>query len=102
MSSSCRTICWAACLSALSALSGPSAAEEGCKLYPIGSVINYSYDLIGPDACLAQCAQTAGCVAWSYTPHNFNPGTAPGECRLLPDKGTREDHSRDYCGYAGG
>lgn len=99
MSPSCRTICWAVCLATLS---GPSVAEDGCKLYPTGSVIEYSYELVGPDACLAFCEQTEGCVAWSYTPHTFNPKTAPGECRLLPDDGTREDHARDFCGRLGG
>ncbi|WP_323771156.1 PAN domain-containing protein [Antarctobacter sp.] len=92
--------CLAIGLFVVSAL--PVAAEDGCKLYPTGSVISYSYDLVGPEACLSHCAQTQGCVAWSYTPHNFNPKTAPGECRLLPDAGTREAHARDFCGVVDG
>ncbi|MBV7396816.1 PAN domain-containing protein [Mameliella sediminis] len=83
---------------AMVAMVGISRADEGCKIYPTGSVIEWHYDLIGAEACAASCVETEGCQAWSYAPHNFNPKSAPGECRLLPDSGTREEHARDFCG----
>lgn len=78
---------------------GPAAAEEKqCKLYPKAGLLANSYDLVGAEACKSACQETDGCHGWSYTPHNFNPKTAPGQCRLMAEIGEEVEDQRDFCG----
>ena len=77
---------------------GAASAEEGWKLVPEGGVLSTSYELIGPGACEASGVETDGRTAWSYLPHNFNPDTAPGQCRLLSAISAEETDSREFCG----
>lgn len=89
------TAVFAACATAASK---GFAQEKNCKLYPEGGLLKQSYDLIGPEACKAACTETNGCSAWSYTPHNFNPKSAPGECRLMEAVSEEAEDSRGFCG----
>lgn len=62
-----------------------------------------SYEVIGPEACVDFCKEIDGCTAWLYTPHTFNPDTAPGACGLYAEaSGTRppnETAPTQYCGW---
>lgn len=84
----------------------PALAEkdwQACNFETHSGRMTISYDLIGPQACVGFCAQTDGCTAWVYTPHNFNPRTAPGECALYAEaSGTRAPDStapNQFCGW---
>ena len=77
----------------------PALAEEKhCKLFPKADLVAHSYEIIGAEACKSTCAETRGCTAWSYTPHNFNPKTGPGWCRMLKEVAEEIADDRDYCG----
>ncbi|MBW4983130.1 PAN domain-containing protein [Mameliella sp. CS4] len=86
----------AVCLTAV-----PALAEdyEHCKLLPGSTSAVFNYEQVGPAACEQLCRDTEGCIAWSYTPHNFNPKSAPGECRTLADVSDDEGSDKDYCGF---
>lgn len=77
-------------------------AQEECNFETNGGQIAVSYELIGAEACAASCTDTESCTAWLYTPHNFNPDGAPGECALYAEaSGIRapdETASTQYCG----
>ncbi|MCB9948345.1 MAG: hypothetical protein H6842_11020 [Rhodospirillaceae bacterium] len=81
------------------ALASLPADAETCKLYPASEIIDGSYELVGAEACEQWCGETEGCIAWSYTPHTFNPDTGPGHCRLLSDVGEEVEDAREICGY---
>ncbi|UYV38805.1 PAN domain-containing protein [Rhodobacteraceae bacterium D3-12] len=74
------------------------ADAQHCKLVPKGGLIADSYEIVGDEACKQACEETQGCTAWSYTPHNFNPKTGPGWCRMLGEVAGEIDDKRDYCG----
>lgn len=77
----------------------PSAADEQhCKLLPKAGLVAQSYEIVGAAACKAACSETEGCTAWSYTPHNFNPKSGPGWCRMLDEVAEEIADERDYCG----
>lgn len=74
------------------------AAEQHCKIYPEAGLLAESHEIVGEDACKAECAAVAGCTAWSYTPHTFRPTDGPGWCRLMAEVGEETADKRDYCG----
>ena len=85
---------------AIAALPIGTYADEAkkCNLLSVNSA-TVNYEQVGSDACIALCKSTDGCVAWTYQPHNFNPKTAPGECRLLPDVREEEASTAKFCGH---
>jgi len=89
---------------ALLAMPGVLAAEEAekCNFTSNSGTLATSYDQIGTEACTQFCAGTDGCTAWLYTPHNFNPTGAPGECRAYAEVGDKREPdstaSTQYCG----
>ncbi len=87
-----------AILLAISAASQATAQEKNCKFYPEGGLLKRSYELIGPEACKDACTQTDGCKAWSYTPHTFNPTSAPGDCRMMEAVSEEAENDEDFCG----
>ena len=74
------------------------AEDTKCNLFSANSALAIDYNQIGTEACTALCKGTEGCIAWVYTPHNFNPKKAPGECRLLPDIRSEEASNGKFCG----
>lgn len=83
----------------LAVLADPVAAEQShCKLYPKYGLLMLSYDLVGPEACKTACVETETCTGWSYTPHTFNPKTAPGQCRLMAEVHEEVPDNREFCG----
>lgn len=89
----------ATAISAIIALNSQAiAAENHCKLYPEGGLVGQSYELVGAEACKEACTEADGCTAWSYTPHNFNPKNAPGECRMMSAVAEEVEDARDFCG----
>lgn len=89
----------------LVAVSLPATSQEyqNCSMYPGGSASATSnYEQVGPAACAQLCAATEGCTGWGYTPHNFNPDSAPGECRTMPVVGDIEASDRNFCGQISG
>lgn len=79
-------------------VSQASAQEKHCKLWPEGGLLAHTYELVGPEACKIACTETDGCTAWSYQPHNFNPKSSPGECRLMAAVSEEEENPKDFCG----
>lgn len=83
-----------------------ATAQEECNFETNSGTLAQSYELIGVEACTDFCSETDGCTAWLYTPHNFNPEGAPGDCRLYAEaSGTREPDETaptQYCGMVGG
>ena len=75
-----------------------TAEEQHCKLLPKAGLVAHSYEIIGAQACKAACVETESCTAWSYTPHNFNPKTGPGWCRMLDEVAEEIADDRDFCG----
>lgn len=74
------------------------ADETKCNLLSANSALAIDYEQVGTEACATLCKGTDGCVGWVYTPHNFNPKKAPGECRLVPDIKTEEASTSKFCG----
>ncbi|MBF9043966.1 hypothetical protein HKCCE4037_11550 [Rhodobacterales bacterium HKCCE4037] len=93
----------------LACLALPAAAQEfeECQILPGGGASsNVDYNQIGTAACAEFCAATEGCAGWTYTPHNFNPDGAPGECRWVTEVGSveppAETASANFCGQVSG
>ena len=90
---------------AFAALLLPAAAfaqDETCSFETNSGTLSTSYELIGAEACMTSCAETDGCGAWLYTPHNFNPTGAPGECRLYGEASGKVEASNQLCGLMEG
>ncbi len=87
----------------------PAAGQdfEECRIIPGGgSSSSVDYTQIGTAACAEFCAATDSCAGWTYTPHNFNPTGAPGECRWVTEVGSveppAETASANFCGQISG
>lgn len=93
-------------LAATIAFAQAAVAQEECTFQTNTGRIANSYDLVGVDACIAFCGETDGCTAWMYTPHTFNPDSAPGQCQLYAeasDPGPPSSSAPNmYCGQLGG
>ncbi len=90
---------------ALALLTLPATAQdyEECNILPgDGTSSTSNYEQIGTAACAQFCVETEGCAGWTYTPHNFNPDGAPGECRWVTVVGEITEPSStasaNYCG----
>ncbi len=84
----------------------PVLAEEAwqaCNFETHTGRMAISYELIGQQACVDFCKATEGCTAWLYTPHSFNPATAPGACGIYAEaSGTRPPDAtapNQFCGW---
>lgn len=97
-----RVLLFAAAVTGL-AVSATAQDYESCSIQPGGGTSsNYNYELIGAAACAEFCGATEDCAGWTYTPHNFNPTGAPGECRWVSVVGevtaASASASANFCG----
>lgn len=83
-----------------------AADFESCNFETNSGTLSTNWEQIGPAACATFCAAEDGCTAWLYTPHNFSPKTAPGECRTYAEaSGKRAPDSsapNQFCGMIDG
>lgn len=77
----------------------PAFADEGCKYDTDTNVISYT-SVIGADACATYCAETEGCIAWSFQPHNKSPDKVATTCLAFDKIGERQMTDRHHCGLA--
>ena len=69
---------------------------KNCSIAP-ASQISFSEDLKTPGECAKSCAETEGCIAWSFRPHSFDK-EKPGLCKLIDKVFKVEESAKSFCG----
>lgn len=93
-----RMIVVASSMALAGVVPGWAQETENCRFMTNSGALHTSYEQVGAEACMAQCSGRDDCGAWMYTPHNFSPKSAPGECILYSSAGDAEPDDRLFCG----